>query len=246
MLAAVFLLVSAGLVYLQQSSGSSSAELAALSQSVPNFARAAVRGEDGAYDQLGTGVTRLAELRRAAVPGASADWQSLVSRASAILSSRDDVEAMYEALTVAVNRADAIVQMSDGLLDSSGSTAIMQQFQQRADNIRQLATSLAQSQNAASATAIEDHVVFLRSVAAGLAGEGSQYDIRPLGEEARDTTLTPILGELTDLEGPLYEKAVAAAGKEEADRNVEIWRAMVPALEIGELCPHHLRGRKPG
>ena len=52
--------------------------------------------------------------------------------------------------------------------------------------------------------------------------------------------------ELTDLEGPLYEKAVAAAGKEETDRNVEIWRAMVPALEIGELCPHHLRGRKPG
>ena len=203
MLAAVFLLVSAGLVYLQQSSGSSSAELATLSQSVPNFARAAVRGEDGAYDELSTGVTRLAELRRAAgtsVPGASADWQSLVSRASAILSSRDDVEAMYEALTAAVNHADAIVQLSDGLLDSSGSTAIMQQFQQRADNIRQLATSLAQSQDAANATAIEDHVAFLRSVAAGLAGERSEYDIRPLGEEARASTLTPILGELTDLE----------------------------------------------
>lgn len=51
--------------------------------------------------------------------------------------------------------------------------------------------------------------------------------------------------ELADLEGPLYEKAVAAAGKAETDRNVEIWRAMVPALEIGELCPHHLRGTKP-
>ena len=51
--------------------------------------------------------------------------------------------------------------------------------------------------------------------------------------------------ELAELEGTLYEKAVAAAGKEEADRNIEIWRAMIPALEIGELCPHHLRGRKP-
>lgn len=51
--------------------------------------------------------------------------------------------------------------------------------------------------------------------------------------------------ELADMEGPLYEKGVAAAGKEETDRNIEIWRAMVPALEIGELCPHHLRGRKP-
>jgi phosphoethanolamine N-methyltransferase len=48
------------------------------------------------------------------------------------------------------------------------------------------------------------------------------------------------------MEGPLYEKSVAAAGKEEADRNIDIWRAMVPALEIGELCPHHLRARKPG
>lgn len=52
--------------------------------------------------------------------------------------------------------------------------------------------------------------------------------------------------ELADMEGPLYEKGVAAAGKAEADRNIEIWRAMIPALEIGELCPHHLRGRKPG
>lgn len=51
--------------------------------------------------------------------------------------------------------------------------------------------------------------------------------------------------ELSDMEGPLYEKGVAAAGKDETDRNIEIWRAMVPALEIGELCPHHLRGRKP-
>jgi phosphoethanolamine N-methyltransferase len=51
--------------------------------------------------------------------------------------------------------------------------------------------------------------------------------------------------ELADMEGPLYEKGVAAAGKEETDRNIEIWRAMVPALEIGELCPHHLHGRKP-
>ena len=203
LLATVFLLVSAGLTYLQQGSGSSSAELAALSQSVPNLARDSVRGDEGAYDELSAGVTRLAELRRAAgasAPGASADWQSLVSRASAILSSRNDVEAMYEALTVAAQRAEAIVQKSDGLLDSSGSTAIMQQFQQRADNVRQLATSLSQSPDAANATALEDNVAFLRSVSSGLAGEGSQYDIRPLGDAARETTLAPILVDLADLE----------------------------------------------
>jgi len=203
LLAIVFLLVSAGLVYLQQGSGSSSTELAALSQSVPNLARDAVRGEDGAYDDLSAGVTRLAELRRSAgapTPGSSADWQALVSRASAILSNRTDVEAMYDALAIAAQRADAIVQMSDGLLDSSGSTAIMQQFQQRADNVRQLAMSLSQTPDAANATAIENDVAFLNAVAAGLAGEDSQFDVRPLSDEAHETTLVPIVGDLAELE----------------------------------------------
>ena len=51
--------------------------------------------------------------------------------------------------------------------------------------------------------------------------------------------------ELADMEGPLYEKGLAAAGKEQTEHNIAVWRAMVPALEIGELCPHHLHGRKP-
>lgn len=52
--------------------------------------------------------------------------------------------------------------------------------------------------------------------------------------------------ELADIEGPLYQKAVAAVGKQESDRNIRIWRTLVPALETGELCPHHIYGRKPG
>ena len=203
MLAAVVLLVAAALVYLQQGSVSSSAELAGLSQSVPNLARGAVRGEDGAYNKLSDGVTRLAELRRAAgasAPGASADWQALVSRASAVLSSRGEVEAMLGASTVAATRADAILQMSEGLLDVSGATPVIQQFQQRSDNVRQLANSLAQSPDAASATAIADDIAFLKSVTAGLAGGESQLDIRPLNTAALDTTLNPIITELMDLE----------------------------------------------
>lgn len=52
-------------------------------------------------------------------------------------------------------------------------------------------------------------------------------------------------GELKALEGDLYEKAAAAAGKEIVDHNIETWRAMLKVLETGEHCPHHLRGRKP-
>lgn len=52
-------------------------------------------------------------------------------------------------------------------------------------------------------------------------------------------------GELAALEGDLYEKAAAAAGREVVDHNIETWRAMLKVLETGEHCPHHLRGRKP-
>ena len=51
--------------------------------------------------------------------------------------------------------------------------------------------------------------------------------------------------ELAALEGDLYEKAAAAAGRETVDHNIQTWRAMSVVLERGEHCPHHLRGRKP-
>lgn len=52
-------------------------------------------------------------------------------------------------------------------------------------------------------------------------------------------------GELAALEGDLYDKAAAAAGRETVDHNIETWRAMLTVLETGEHCPHHLRGCKP-
>ncbi|MGA8262636.1 MAG: methyltransferase domain-containing protein [Arenicellales bacterium] len=51
--------------------------------------------------------------------------------------------------------------------------------------------------------------------------------------------------ELTALEGDLYEKASAVAGRDTVDHNIQTWRAMLTVLETGEHCPHHLRGRKP-
>lgn len=52
-------------------------------------------------------------------------------------------------------------------------------------------------------------------------------------------------GELAAMEGTLYEKAVAAAGRDVVDHNIQTWRAMLEVLESGEHCPHHLRARKP-
>jgi twitching motility protein PilJ len=204
LLAIAVLLAAAALVYLRGSGdGSSAAELAALSQVVPAQAATALRGESGAYAELSASVTRLAELRRAAgasVPGGSATWETLMSRASAILGERENVEALHAAATEVASRADAVVQMADGLLDRSGSTAIMQQFQQRADNVRQLAMSLRQAPSAAGATAMADDVAFLRAVSDALAGEASEFDIRPLNAAARETTLLPISSDLNEIE----------------------------------------------
>jgi phosphoethanolamine N-methyltransferase len=50
--------------------------------------------------------------------------------------------------------------------------------------------------------------------------------------------------ELAAMEGDLYDKAVAAAGREIVDHNIGTWRAMLKVLESGEHCPHHLRARK--
>ena len=63
LLATALLLMAATLVYLQGIGGSSSAaELAALSQAVPGYAKSALQGESGAYDVFATSVTRVAEL----------------------------------------------------------------------------------------------------------------------------------------------------------------------------------------
>ncbi|HUF43963.1 MAG TPA: methyltransferase domain-containing protein [Aestuariivirgaceae bacterium] len=51
--------------------------------------------------------------------------------------------------------------------------------------------------------------------------------------------------ELALLEGDLYDRAVAAAGRDVVDHNIGTWRAMLVVLRTGEHCPHHLRGRKP-
>lgn len=52
-------------------------------------------------------------------------------------------------------------------------------------------------------------------------------------------------GELARMQGPLYDRAVAAVGREHVDWNIDIWRKMLVVLDSGEHRPTHLRGRKP-
>lgn len=233
LLAVVFLLVAVALLYFGRSGGQSSAELAAVSQSVPGLARSAARGEAGALDALNDGVARLTQLRRAGgAPGRATDWQTLNANASRIVDSGQNIQDFYAAVASASESAESIVQQSDALLDASGATGLMQEFQQRADRVRQAATTLGQNADVSVAGTMAEDVAFLRSVANALAGADSPLDIRALGAGDRDSILVPILDDLGELEAQsavvvanANSVADAAAGLDEMDTSAAALRS---------------------
>jgi twitching motility protein PilJ len=200
-LTAVLLLAAAALVYLQARSagGTAESELAALSQAIPSQAAAALDGDEGAFDRLDSSIQTIASLRRGVSVGSSSDWQALESQASAILSKRSELEAVHSAARQMSSDAAALLEGSNALLDRSGATAVIQEFQQRTDRIGQAAEALPAGGDAAS-NAIAEDVSFLRNVLNGLGGEQSDLDIRPLNRAAREEALMPLLANLTSLE----------------------------------------------
>jgi len=198
--AAFLLVAAAALIYLQLGGGSpSAAKLAALSQAVPVQAARALSGEAGAFDELDSSVRSVASLRRNGAPGRSSDWQQLESRAAAILAKRTEVEAVLAAASRMGTDASSLVELADELLDRSSSTAAMQEFQQRANRIREASANiLAGGQSAASA--IAEDIGYLRNVANALGGDPSDLDIRPLNSEGREVALVPVISSLTSLE----------------------------------------------
>jgi len=202
-LAAISLLVAAGLGYLQAGGGDQSGtELAALSQALPAQASRALDGEPGAFDALDRSVKRVASLRRSGAPGSSADWQQLESRAAAVLAGREPVEVMRGSASRVSEAAGSLVSAAEALLDRSGSTAAIQEFQQRADHVREMAERLpAGGENTIRIMTADTR--FLRDVSNGLAGERSSLDIRPLNAEGRQTVLEPVQTALTTIEAEL-------------------------------------------
>ncbi|MCB6178541.1 methyltransferase domain-containing protein [Rhodobacter sp. Har01] len=51
--------------------------------------------------------------------------------------------------------------------------------------------------------------------------------------------------ELAGLQGDIGERAARTLGRDFVDRNIDIWRRMIPVLDSGEHCPTHLRAKKP-
>ena len=198
---AVLLVLAAALVYLQSrgGSGSSAAELAALSQALPAQVDEALSGEDGAFARLDASARKIAALRNGGAPGNAADWAQLESGAAAVLAKRAAAKTVADAAQQLESDAQALLEGSNALLDRTGATAVIQEFQQRADRVRQAAASLPAGGNTA-ASAIAEDVAFLRAVVDGLSGEPSDLDIRPLNNEGRETAVVPLLAPVASLE----------------------------------------------
>jgi twitching motility protein PilJ len=196
---AVFLLATAAIVYLQGGGNASAPELAALSQALPGQAARAIDGDADAFADLDASVRRLSALRRGGAPGRSGDWQQLESQAAAIVARREAVNAVYTTASQIGSDTEALLEGSNALLDRSGAAAVIQEFQQRADRIRQAAAALpAGGQQVANG--IAGDVVFLRDVLNGLNGDTSNLDIRQLNEEGRETIVAPLLANVASLE----------------------------------------------
>jgi hypothetical protein len=199
LLAALALLAAAGLVYLAPSGGgAASAELAALSQAIPARTANALAGRNGAFDDLERDLGRMAELRRASgAPGNTVDWQQLESRASAILGRRTAIEA-----TSGIRRSgNEIVQISDELLTRSGSTAVIQEMQQRANDIASAAAGLrGNADPGAALAAIAENAGYLRSVSDALAGRSSALDVAALDSDGQAAVVEPLTALIADLE----------------------------------------------
>lgn len=132
------LLAAAGIAWLQQSDASGSdparAALAALSQSIPLQASRVRDGNTEAFAALDANLARLTEARDAVavLPGNRANWDALASHGASIAARRAAITAVVNAAGSLREATPALVDAAGNLLDQSGATAALQEFQQRA------------------------------------------------------------------------------------------------------------------
>ena len=221
---ALVLVAAGGVMYLQSGSGGAdAAKLAALSQVLPERARAAARGEAGAFDTFAGSVARIAELRRGAgdVPGRTADWQELEQSAGAIVQKRAAVEPPALASNRVATAAGAILSRSNDLLDQSGRADVVQQLQQRADRLRETASGLATVADPAAALAtMRDDAATIDNIVRGFSGEASTLDIRALDADAQQAVIEPMAADVAAINEAL--PALDAAADELASIGAEL------------------------
>jgi twitching motility protein PilJ len=217
-LAAISLLAALVILYLQsdRESGPDASFIgfAALSQSIPLHAANAVAGNAEEFARLEKDLARLSELRQsvpdADLPGGAGAWTDIEQEANTLLANRDDLGTIAAAASYVTEHTPELVASAEALLELSGATAAIQQFQQRAGELRQgmqdLAVNTAQP---ALVTEISEDLGFLTEVTSALSGGETELDVAPLGEQDREA-LQPVLTQLGEIE-PRVESALTTA-----------------------------------
>ena len=215
--AAVLLLAAAVFTYLQGGRDSSAAvELAALSQAMPAQAGAALAGDAEGFDQVDRMLKRIASLRgegESAAPGAPDAWRALETSAAAILEKRAEVEALAGVAVDVEASVAALLELSDALFDRSGSTGVIQEFQQRAARIGQLSAQLLPpARTGGAAASINGDAAFLRVVANAFAGLEAELDVAPLTGEDSEAIVIALEERINEIADQV-QRIDAAAGQ---------------------------------
>ncbi len=215
---AVSLLAAAGIIYLQSGNsggpGGDQSAPAAISQVIPLHASAALRGEAGGFASLQADLDRLALLRQGgAVLGSAAAWDGLERHARALLAQKDNVESVTGAVQLVNQRMPQLLASSDALLNESGATAVIQEFQRRAAAVQAAMNGLVMTAADGNSTAyqsITNDMAYLRAVTDALSGEATDLDIPPLNDAARESALVPVISELMNMEAQVAMAVQAA------------------------------------
>ena len=214
-------LATAGILYMQATGSGSSdgagVTLAATSQAIPLHAAAAVSGDTEALPRLERDLQQLANLRRnlslPGMPGGTAAWDELALYAEAIVARRADIESVVAASAFVAQHMPVMLRASDELLNVSGSTAVVQEFQKRGAAVRNslalLAANVAAADAEATVASIATDMAFLRMVTDALSGAATNLDVAALDDASRELALMPIVSELMDIEAQV-EQAVDA------------------------------------
>ncbi len=215
---ALLIIAAAALMYMQSSkSGGATAPqltLSALSQGIPLHAGNALAGKANGFERLEADLNQLRSSRgsTAALPGGRRNWDQLEQSADAIVRRREPIEAVVTAANFVDQNMPGLLIASDVLLNVSGATAIIQQFQQRGGDLQHALGNLLEADDPLTAsTDVAAHVAFLRQVTDALSGAESDLDVVALSAAVRDATLAPLADDLAQIEAQV-NAALSAIG----------------------------------
>ena len=182
----------------------------------------------------------LAFLQSGGAGASSSSVGQLEAQATQVLEGQAVLEELDGAAATASASVDRILEISDPLLDVSGATAIIQEFQQRAARIAQSAPGIAANPDAADvAAAIAADATFLRTVVSALAGDETNLDIRALSGSGQEDIVAPLTEQIDSLEeavSSIGANVASAAGLREAGTDLAATAARV-ANATGSSSP---------